>query len=122
MAARLHQARSVATCRCPTAKTWSTGQTPQSQPSVKSRSGSRIWANPRDCGKLAVPQRYLRRVPYSSRPVILGSRLAHLLEASDHTLAGHDLPRRSLAFDTVVMVIFVAMGLLMLQVFSPRAG
>jgi signal transduction histidine kinase len=60
-------------------------------------------------------------VPPSTQPVIPDGRLAHLLEASEGAKAGHDLPRRSLIFDALVMIIFVAVGLLLLRVLSPRA-
>ena len=44
--------------------------------------------------------------------------LAHLLEPSDEGRVGRDLPLRSLVFDVVIMVTFLAMGALLLTVMA----
>ena len=44
--------------------------------------------------------------------------LAHLFEPSDEGKVGRDLPLRSLVFDSVIMVIFLAMGALLLTVMA----
>jgi signal transduction histidine kinase len=44
--------------------------------------------------------------------------LAHLLEPSDEGRVGRDLPLRSLVFDVVIMLTFLAMGVLLLTVMA----
>ncbi len=44
--------------------------------------------------------------------------LTHLLEPSDQAKVGRDLPLRSLVFDVVIMVVFLAMGALLLTVMA----
>lgn len=50
----------------------------------------------------------------------LGQRLS-LLDASSDPGVGAALRSRSLVFDIIIMVLFAAMGLVLLQVFSPKA-